>query len=170
LFRSSITFNVFRVLREQIIAAEASAQMAEKMQVLARTDVVTGLTNRAGLNHDMVEMLMVLPDRHKLAMFWVDLDRFKEINDTLGHPVGDKVLVEVANRLRAVAPEGSTLARFGGDEFIVVAEVADRPESERLAGALATSADRKSTRLNSSHVKISYAVFCLKKKTLKSSK
>jgi diguanylate cyclase (GGDEF)-like protein len=132
----SITFNVFRTLREQIIAADASAQMAEKMRELARTDVVTGLTNRAGLNTDMVEMLMVLPANQKLAMFWIDLDRFKEINDTLGHPVGDKVLAEVADRLRAAAPEGATIARFGGDEFIVVAEVANRGESERVARAL----------------------------------
>jgi diguanylate cyclase (GGDEF)-like protein len=132
----SITFNVFHTLREQIIAADASAQMADKMRDLARTDVVTGLSNRAGLNNDAVEMLMRLPDDQKLAMFWIDLDRFKEINDTLGHPVGDKVLAEVANRLRAAAPEGATIARFGGDEFIIVAEVAGRSESERLARAL----------------------------------
>jgi diguanylate cyclase (GGDEF)-like protein len=133
----SITFNVFRVLREQIIAADVSANLADKMRDLARTDVVTGLANRAGLNHDLTELLMVLPERHKLAMFWIDLDRFKEINDTLGHTVGDKVLAEIANRLRAIGPEGSTIARFGGDEFIVVAEVAERSESERLAAAVA---------------------------------
>ena len=132
----SITFNVFRTLREQIVAAEASARMADKMRELARTDVVTGLTNRAGLNSDAVEMLMRLPDDKKLAMFWIDLDRFKEINDTLGHPVGDKVLAEVANRLRAAAPAGACIARFGGDEFIIVAEVGHRSESERVARAL----------------------------------
>jgi diguanylate cyclase (GGDEF)-like protein len=132
----SITASIFEVMRTSIDAAEASAQMADKMRELARTDVVTGLTNRAGLNEDAVEMLMRLPDDQKLAMFWIDLDRFKEINDTLGHPVGDKVLAEVANRLRSAAPEGATIARFGGDEFIIVAEVADRGESERLARAL----------------------------------
>jgi diguanylate cyclase (GGDEF)-like protein len=138
----SITFNVFRTLREQIVAAEVSAQMADKMRELARTDVVTGLVNRAGLNNDAVEMLMRLPADQKLAMFWIDLDRFKEINDTLGHPVGDKVLAEVANRLRAGAPEGATIARFGGDEFIILAEVADRGESERMARALVDEISR----------------------------
>jgi len=138
----SITFNVFRTLREQIIAADASAQMADKMRELARTDVVTGLTNRAGLNNDAVEMLMRLPADQKLAMFWIDLDRFKEINDTLGHPVGDKVLAEVANRLRAAAPEGATISRFGGDEFIILAEVRDRGESERLARRLVDEISR----------------------------
>jgi diguanylate cyclase (GGDEF)-like protein len=138
----SITFNVFRTLREQIIAADASAQMADKMRHLARTDVVTGLTNRAGLNNDAAEMLMRLPADQKLAMFWIDLDRFKEINDTLGHTVGDKVLSEVANRLRAAAPEGATISRFGGDEFIIVAEVGDRSESERLARGLVDEISR----------------------------
>jgi diguanylate cyclase (GGDEF)-like protein len=132
----SITFNVFRTLREQIIAAEASAQMAERMRDLARTDVVTGLANRAGLNYDMGEMLAALPEGGKLAMFWLDLDRFKEINDTLGHPIGDRVLAEVGSRLRTITPEGACLARFGGDEFIVVTQVGDRAESERLARAV----------------------------------
>lgn len=132
----SITMNVFRTLKEQINAAEASARMAEKMRILARTDVVTGLANRAGLNHDIVEMLMALPADRKLGLFWLDLDKFKEVNDTLGHPVGDKVLAEVANRLREQAPEGASIARFGGDEFIVVAEVQDRSECEKLARAL----------------------------------
>ena len=132
----SISRSLFQLMRNSIAAAHTSAELAERMRVLARTDVVTGLTNRAGLNADMVEMLMVLPAAQKLAMFWLDLDRFKEINDTLGHPVGDKVLGEVANRLRAAAPEGATIARFGGDEFIVVAEVSTRAESERLARSL----------------------------------
>jgi len=138
----SITFNVFHTLREQIVAAEASAQMADKMRDLARTDVVTGLLNRAGLNNDMVEMLMQLPEHQKLALFWIDLDRFKEVNDTLGHTVGDKVLAEVASRLRGTAPEGATVARFGGDEFIVVAAIGERGESEQLARALVSEIGR----------------------------
>ncbi len=89
----SITFNVFDVLRESIAAAETSQHMADKMRHLARTDVVTGLSNRAGLNHEMVEKLMAMADHERLALFWLDLDKFKEVNDTLGHPVGDRVLV-----------------------------------------------------------------------------
>ncbi|MGN6497262.1 MAG: putative bifunctional diguanylate cyclase/phosphodiesterase [Tsuneonella sp.] len=129
----SIVMNLFKALRESISAAETSAELADKMQVLARTDVVTGLANRAGLNHAMVETAMHLPDDRMLATFWLDLDRFKEVNDLLGHQVGDRVLSEVANRLRETTPDGSVLARFGGDEFVVCCEVASRSECERLA-------------------------------------
>jgi diguanylate cyclase (GGDEF)-like protein len=133
---ASIVANLFKELRESIAAAETSAQLAEKMQILARSDVVTGLANRAGLNHAMVETVMGLPDGKMLALFWLDLDRFKEVNDLLGHQVGDRVLSEVARRLRQVSPDGAIIARFGGDEFIVCCEVASRTDCERLAGRM----------------------------------
>src|SRR3546814_792019 len=106
------------------------------MWVLARTDVVTGLANRAGLNHAMTEALTGAEDGAKAALFWIDLDRFKEVNDLMGHPVGDRVLAEVASRLREVAPERATVARFGGDEFVVFVPDCDRRSSERLASEI----------------------------------
>ena len=133
---ASITLNVFKVLRDSIGSAETSGRLAEKMRKLARTDVVTGLANRAGLNHDLVEKLMTLEDGQQLALFWLDLDRFKEVNDLLGHPVGDRVLSEVAERLREVAPENAAISRFGGDEFIMFCEVEDRKQSEMLASEI----------------------------------
>ena len=133
---ASITMNVFKVLRDSIGSAETSAKLAEKMRKLARTDVVTGLANRAGLNHDLAEQLKNRKQGQTLALFWLDLDRFKEVNDLLGHPVGDRVLSEVAQRLREVAPKGAAISRFGGDEFIMFCEVADRKESERLASEI----------------------------------
>ncbi len=133
---ASITLNVFKVLRESIAAAEESSQLADKMKVLAQTDVVTNLANRAGLNHAMSETLADLPDKQKLALIWIDLDRFKEVNDLLGHPVGDRVLQEVGRRLQIVSPEKATVARFGGDEFVVFCTVEDRRESERLASEI----------------------------------
>lgn len=133
---TSITLNVFNTLRKSIAAAQTSAELAEKMQKLARTDVVTNLANRAGLNHSLAELYEGLAGDRKLALFWLDLDRFKEVNDVLGHPVGDRVLAEVATRLTARAPAGATVARFGGDEFILAAEVRNRSESEALANGL----------------------------------
>ncbi|WP_427969061.1 putative bifunctional diguanylate cyclase/phosphodiesterase [Altererythrobacter sp.] len=132
----SITFNVFKVLRDSISAAETSAELAEKMQRLARTDVVTGLANRAGLNHAMVETMAAVNEDTRIAVIWIDLDRFKEVNDLLGHPVGDRVLIEVSRRLREVTPEGSTIARFGGDEFIVCCPIVDRKHSEKIASEI----------------------------------
>jgi diguanylate cyclase (GGDEF)-like protein len=130
---TSIILNTFRVLRNSVAAAETSARLAEKMQHLARSDVVTGLLNRAGLNHHLVERLARLQNDRKLALFWMDLDKFKEVNDALGHQVGDRLLAEVASRLRNVAPEDATVARFGGDEFIVACETDDRRSVEVLA-------------------------------------
>ena len=130
---TSVTLNVFRVLRNSVAAAETSARLAERMQVLARTDVVTGLLNRAGLNHHLTERLMALPPDGKLALCWLDLDRFKEVNDTLGHQTGDRLLSQVGERLCKLAPEGASVGRFGGDEFIIAFQAKDRREIEELA-------------------------------------
>lgn len=131
-----ITANVNDALRKSVAEAETSARLAERMQVLARTDIVTGLANRAGLNYELAEKFMALPDDHRLALLWIDLDRFKEVNDTLGHPVGDKLLAEVARRLRSAVPHDATVARFGGDEFIVACDLNTRLECEEVAGRI----------------------------------
>src|SRR3546814_12127646 len=125
----SITLNVFHVRRDSSLAAEKSAQLADKMCVMARTDVVTGLANRAGLNHAMAEALMEAEPDARVALFWIDLDRFKEVNDLMGHPVGDRVLAEVASRLREIAPERDTVASLGGDEFVDFVPDCDRKAS-----------------------------------------
>ena len=139
---AAIIQTLYRSMRDSITAAETSELLAEKMQVLARTDVVTGLTNRAGLNKLLSEALDDLPADTQLALFWLDLDRFKEVNDVLGHTVGDRVLAEVARRLDEIAPEGAAVARFGGDEFIVMCRVASRRECEGLAARLLDNATR----------------------------
>ena len=132
----SITLNMFRVLRDSITAADTSARLANKMQLVARTDVVTGLLNRAGLNHALIEQAMCIAPEQKLALFWIDLDRFKEINDTLGHQTGDRLLAEVGARLMSDAPEGACVGRFGGDEFIIACPAGKRPDIEDLAQRL----------------------------------
>lgn len=134
----SITLNVFRTLSDSIASAETSQRLAEKMQHLARTDIVTGLLNRAGLNHHLVERLVAIPEGNKLAILWLDLDRFKEINDTLGHQVGDRCLVEVAARLRRSAPVGAGIGRFGGDEFIIAFEATPETDIQGTADGILT--------------------------------
>ncbi|MBS0474187.1 MAG: EAL domain-containing protein [Proteobacteria bacterium] len=132
----AIAFQIFRTLRDSVAAAETSARLAEKMQVLARSDVVTGLLNRAGLNHYLVEHLARWRQHSNIALFWFDLDKFKEVNDALGHQTGDRVLCEVAQRLRRQSKPDSVIGRFGGDEFILACEVRDRREAETIALSL----------------------------------
>jgi diguanylate cyclase (GGDEF)-like protein len=93
---------------------------------------------RAGLNHHLVERLVAIPEGNKLAILWLDLDRFKEINDTLGHQVGDRCLVEVAARLRRSAPVGAGIGRFGGDEFIIAFEAEQDTDVKAIADTILT--------------------------------
>lgn len=96
-------------------------QAEEHARFLATRDPLTGLPNRT-LLHDRLQMALFDAARsggHVAAMF-IDLDRFKAINDTLGHDVGDRFLREVAQRLSGLFRKGDTLARLGGDEFVMV--------------------------------------------------
>ena len=89
----------------------------------AHHDALTGLPNRVLFN-DRLEHGIELAKRHKtkIALFFIDLDHFKQINDSLGHPIGDRVLVAVTERLKAKIRKEDTLARLGGDEFTVIIE------------------------------------------------
>ncbi len=127
-----ITINTFAIIRDSFDAAEQNAKLAEKMRSYARTDIVTGLLNRAGLNGHLIKMFAQKDNRDNIGVFWLDLDRFKEVNDTLGHPVGDRLLVETAKRLRTLCKD-DIVARFGGDEFVVVTQDKDRREMEAIA-------------------------------------
>ena len=110
---------------------------------LAYTDPLTALPNRA-LFYDRLNQALVMSRRHaaRLAVFFIDLDRFKLINDGLGHEIGDKVLTSVAHRLRECLRDEDTLARLGGDEFgVLLPEIADprdtRIVADKLLAALA---------------------------------
>lgn len=133
---TTITLKVYRALKSSIVSAQENAELAIEMRDLAQTDVVTSLANRAGLNHALARALESLDGTSKLALIWVDLDRFKEVNDLLGHPVGDKVLKGVAERLQEVTPDGSTVARFGGDEFIVLCPIDGLKHAELIASEI----------------------------------
>jgi len=103
----------------------------EQLRRQARHDQLTGLPNRA----ELARVIDYRPgDGPGFALLLMDLDRFKEINDGLGHHVGDQVLVEVARRLTTAVREGDTVVRLGGDEFAIVAEGVTTP-----AGAVAAA-------------------------------
>lgn len=104
----------------------------------ATHDALTGLANRA-LFGDRLVHDFALARRHAqiLAVLFIDLDEFKPINDTLGHKVGDQLLISVARRLAAALRAGDTLARFGGDEFVLLLPDLDHPgEAEEVAERL----------------------------------
>ncbi|MBA2237503.1 MAG: EAL domain-containing protein, partial [Lysobacter sp.] len=120
-----------------------SHAQAQTLTHQAQHDHLTGLPNRV-LLHDRLSQALAQMDRgYKGALLYLDLDRFKPINDRLGHPVGDKVLQEVARRLRECVREDDTVSRQGGDEFVLLlVRLADPRDAARVAGKLIEAIER----------------------------
>ncbi|MFT5162273.1 MAG: diguanylate cyclase (GGDEF)-like protein/PAS domain S-box-containing protein [Alteromonadaceae bacterium] len=108
-----------------LVLTDITAQKAAEndLRQLANYDSLTGLPNRA-LLLDRIKHAIEHARRYKfnMALFFIDLDRFKQVNDSLGHDVGDLLLIDVARRLQKVLREGDTVARLGGDEFVILLE------------------------------------------------
>jgi diguanylate cyclase len=128
------------LLRAALTVREAQAAAATMHQAV--TDELTGLGNRRLLLRKLDTALAEAHRGRRAALLLLDLDRFKEVNDTLGHPVGDELLRRLGPRLAGATDLGCTLARLGGDEFgILIPRVADRDAAaaaaDRVLGALA---------------------------------
>jgi diguanylate cyclase (GGDEF)-like protein/PAS domain S-box-containing protein len=108
-----------------------------RLRRLAEFDMLTGLPNRA-LFHDRLQQAMARANRGKpMALLFLDVDRFKDINDTLGHEAGDKLLKVFAIRMQAAVRESDTVARLAGDEFTIILEgLRDAADARMLAGKL----------------------------------
>jgi diguanylate cyclase (GGDEF)-like protein len=149
--RDQIRFGVLEERRAQELIEHTSGALRraaerevleEQLRHRAFYDSLTGLPNRA-LFLDRIAHSIARADRlgYELAVLFIDLDRFKVINDSLGHSAGDRLLVEVGRRLRSCLRESDTLARLGGDEFTVMLEgptaIGDAPQAaERILAAL----------------------------------
>jgi diguanylate cyclase (GGDEF)-like protein len=110
-------------------------QRSERQIVhMAHHDALTDLPNRARLREHLARELRTVKRGHSVAVHYLDLDHFKTVNDTLGHPIGDELLRNVADRLRACVRDTEFVARVGGDEFAIVQRSIESPKQ---AGALA---------------------------------
>ncbi|MFZ3579410.1 bifunctional diguanylate cyclase/phosphodiesterase [Virgibacillus sp. DJP39] len=129
-----------------------------KIEYLAYNDNLTSLPNRINFNLSLQNAL----DRskhtnQKLAIMFMDLDRFKFVNDTMGHFNGDKLLIQVGKRLVEIVREGDIVARQGGDEFIILLEGIEQPEAAEIARQILQSFNN-SFSLNGEHVFISPSI------------
>jgi diguanylate cyclase (GGDEF)-like protein len=124
---------LYRFVAAQVAIAVERQQLHAELMRAARYDDLTGLPNRR-LFHDRLRIALARARRtdKRLALLFVDIDHFKEVNDTLGHAAGDRLLHEVAERLTQCARRSDTVARLGGDEFVVLAEELARAEDAQL--------------------------------------
>ena len=123
-----------------VISAIESRKQAERaeagkiqMEYVAHHDVLTGLPNRMLLQDRLGQTIeMARRQGSRFAVLFMDLDRFKDINDAFGHAVGDQLLQSVAQRLLSCVRQSDTVSRLGGDEFVLVLRAIERAEDARL--------------------------------------
>ncbi len=116
---------------------EDRKRIQERIHWMAHYDTLTGLPNRAFLAERSKQAIEDARSNNRpLAVIFLDLDRFKHVNDSLGHKVGDALLQEIAKRLRAVVRDRDTVARVGGDEFVLLLPGANAQGAARVAGKL----------------------------------
>jgi diguanylate cyclase len=125
-------------LASYLIDTHVQADSQQQLRHMASHDTLTGLPNRAGFNDCLAGSLYEARDRNKkFAVICIDLNRFKEINDTLGHSAGDEALRILARRMTQSLEDGEFIARLGGDEFAAVKRFADRSEVHAFANRMA---------------------------------
>jgi diguanylate cyclase (GGDEF)-like protein len=113
----------------QVVTAIERQQLYARLHRMAQYDELTGLPNRACFRDRLTTALArVRRNGGRIALLYVDLDRFKQVNDTYGHGGGDQLLRAVADRLTACVRDADTVARLGGDEFVVLLESIAEPE------------------------------------------
>jgi diguanylate cyclase (GGDEF)-like protein len=113
----------------QVAAAIERKQTETRLQYIALHDQLTTLPNRELLNDRLhIALALARREHQQLALLYIDLDRFKQVNDSLGHEVGDQLLREAARRLAGSVRESDTVGRIGGDEFVVLLHGIDRPQ------------------------------------------
>lgn len=137
IWQARLTMRAATMMNVEHDRARLASARAELLSEAASTDTLTGLLNRRGLAEVGAEIHASARARNDfLAALVIDLDRFKPVNDTHGHHVGDEVLREVAHRLLQAVRSGDAVARLGGDEFVILTAPASRDTLEPLATRL----------------------------------
>ncbi|HLF86190.1 MAG TPA: diguanylate cyclase, partial [Nitrospiria bacterium] len=133
----SVLYDSYRRYEKEITLERDRKQADEMVQYLAYYDVLTGLPNRT-LFHDRLQQAIATArsEGRTLALLILDLNRFKEINNTLGHPNGDIILQQIGLRLQDAIKEADAIARFGGDEFAIFLSGADANAAIKAAGTI----------------------------------
>ncbi|MGA2366217.1 MAG: EAL domain-containing protein, partial [Steroidobacteraceae bacterium] len=130
----------WQLARSRASETEAKLNYARRVEYLAYYDGLTALPNRSLFNKLLSQAISQAQRHHRqLAVAFIDLDRFKQINDTLGHEAGDELLKQVASRLKGCLRDGDTVARLGGDEFVVLlTELAEEKYAATVAQKIIT--------------------------------
>ncbi|MDR6789979.1 diguanylate cyclase (GGDEF)-like protein [Sphingomonas sp. BE138] len=132
-----ITLQTYGAILKATIVSNENAALAAHHAAMARRDDLTGLSNRTAFREQFEDRLRALPGSGgKMALYWLDLDRFKEVNDTFGHLAGNALLAAVAARLHRRFGADSVVARLGGDEFAILHAVGDRHEAAEIGTAI----------------------------------
>ena len=158
----AVLITVVWVLARNVEQLAAARSRAELLEVQATTDVVTGVANRRRLD-DELQRLIAQASRYgqSLSVVLLDLDCFKEVNDTHGHDIGDRVLVEVADRLTAAVRDADLVGRWGGEEFLLLAPHTDHPAACALAERCREAISRSSMQAGDVTVTASFGVATL---------
>ncbi len=123
-----------KAIKDLAHSALLIARLQHRNEVLEKqlhTDALTGIANRLAFAQELVRRTGEAREEGDFALMFIDLDKFKQANDTLGHEKGDELLVEVANKLQINLREGESLARLGGDEFVAIVNPKNAGNSRR---------------------------------------
>ena len=140
---------------------DISSQKAHEQELehIARYDMLTGLPNRALLADRLQqEMAHCARQRKQLAVVFIDLDGFKQVNDMHGHNIGDEVLIGLAQRMKTALREGDTLSRIGGDEFVAVLTALDHPRDCEIVLSRLLEAAAKKMAIDGTDIQVSASI------------
>jgi len=144
---SGSELRVLRILCNQAAVALENARVYERVEEMAATDALTGLFNRRFFQEALVrELARADREKSRLALLLLDIDHFKQLNDSYGHTMGDVVLKQVAEILKGALRKGDVLARYGGEEFVIVLPSASPAGAQEFAERV-----RKAVALSSIH-------------------